>query len=557
MPSFVFVPLTFIEKALILRLYILRNALSLRALTIRRDMLKSIINSGISEDQPEQLQRRVRLSNITILLLIVSAALPFSILSAIYFPRLTYLPAGAAVVFILLIFVNRIGAVNLSRMLIALSAILTVSFYNYFLCGENDDPIPSILLLQLSFSMIIFVLFDLKEKQFLFPLLVIAVILIVGFPQFKTWHTVEYDQTILREGWMSTITMFFAVLTGLSAIFSLAYLNMKAEEKGAEILGIMEEKNKSLELSEKRMKENLNQLETNKEEERRRNWATEGLARIAEILRNSNDDNLFDQLVTGLVKYLKINQGGLFIAEANEEGQDEKTKVSLTLRACYAYDRKKYVEQTFLPGQGLIGQVYLEKDYIYLKEVPNDYIRITSGLGGANPTSIIVMPLILNENIEGVLELASFNEFAPHEIQFLQKACESMASYIHNNRINRQTRQLLEESMRNAEQLRAQEEEMRQNQEELIATQEEMRRQHEELSKMKDEIEEKNRRIEKKALEQQKELADFKKAYQVDIRKMTTIWMSHLDAAEKMLQPEETLAGSNGKGTGRNVENQN
>jgi hypothetical protein len=454
-------------------------------------MLKGIVEAGLRDDQPEHVQRRVRLSNIVILLLIFTAALPFAIISLIYFPKLTAIPIFGAVACIAMIFINYWGGINFSRVMISIVAILCASVFNYILCGDNDQPIPSIFLLQLSFSFIIFVLFNLNEKAYFFPLLLLGVISIIGFPYFKTIYTFEYDTSILREGWLSIVSIFFAVLSGQLSIFSLALMNWQAEKKSLNILNEMEEKNKNLVLSENKMKENLSLLEKAKEEERKRNWATEGLANIADVLRNSHGENMFDILISNIVKYLKANQGCLFIAEENEEGYTEKTKVKLMLKACYAYNRKKHVEQSFLPGQGLIGQAYLEKSTIYMTEVPKNYVRITSGLGDANPSAVVVVPLLLNDTIEGVLELASFKKFEKWEVDFIERACETMASYIRNDRINTQTKKLLEESMHNSEQMRAQEEELRQNHEELMATQEEMRRQNEELLKQKQQMEEK------------------------------------------------------------------
>ena len=239
-------------------------------------------------------------------------------------------------------------------------------------------------------------------------------------------------------------------------------------------------------------------LRDNADEDRRRNWTTTGLAQIGEILRapTATTEELLDNIIKFVVKYTKSNQGGLFIL--NEDTENDHY---LELVACYAFERKKYLAKRVTAGEGLVGQCYLEGQRMYLLEVPKEYITITSGLGGANPNALLIVPLKVNEKVYGVLELATFGEYQDFEIDLVEKLAESIASTISTVRVNESTRILLEKTQQQAEEMRAQEEEMRQNMEELEATQEEMRRKEKHIQNMLDgekkrnEISQKNRKV--------------------------------------------------------------
>jgi GAF domain-containing protein len=213
------------------------------------------------------------------------------------------------------------------------------------------------------------------------------------------------------------------------------------------------------------------------EEDRKRAWATSGVAEIGTILRSNFDNvsDLYNDTLRFIVKYLGVNQGGLF------ELVEDSNEPYLELVACFAYERKKFIQKKVYIGEGLVGQCAMEVDKIFLTDVPDDYVNITSGLGQSTPKCILIVPLKVVDTCVGVLEIASFNVLEEFEINFVEKICETIATSISTNKINERTKKLLEESQQQSEELRSQEEEMRQNMEELHATQEEMQRKQTEM----------------------------------------------------------------------------
>jgi putative methionine-R-sulfoxide reductase with GAF domain len=227
------------------------------------------------------------------------------------------------------------------------------------------------------------------------------------------------------------------------------------------------------------------QLQKISEEEKERSWATHGMAMFADLLRTNSQSAaaFYQKLISSLVQYMEVNQGGLFLINDDEQGE-----IGIELAACYAYNRQKHIKRTIEAGEGLIGQCYLEKDTIYMTDVPQNYVNITSGLGTANPNSLLIVPLKLNHDVHGFIELASFKEIKPYQIAFLERLGESIASTLSTVKINERTKRLLQDSQQQAEELRAQEEEMRQNMEELSATQENQSRLQQELLANEEEL---------------------------------------------------------------------
>ena len=215
-----------------------------------------------------------------------------------------------------------------------------------------------------------------------------------------------------------------------------------------------------------------------KEEDEQRNWAAQGVAKFSDILRKNTDElnELSYNIISNLVKYTNSNQGGIYIINDND-----KDNLFIDMKASYAFDRRKFITKRIEIGEGLVGRCYQEKEKIYLTEIPNDYMKITSGLGEDSPRSLLIVPLIYNDVIYGLVEIASFDEYPAHVIEFIERIGESIAATISSSKAQIQTALLLAQSQQQAEEMSSQEEEMRQNMEELRATQEQSARREEEL----------------------------------------------------------------------------
>lgn len=272
-------------------------------------------------------------------------------------------------------------------------------------------------------------------------------------------------------------------------------------------------------------------LLTNSKKEADQSWIAEGKDIISNILRmhNKMDELSYDVLVN-LIRYIKVIQGALYIYD-----EDKKVLVNMST---YAYNRKKYVNQEFKIGHGLIGQCAYEMDIIYRTEIPDDYVTITSGiLGDKKPKSILIVPLISDENLQGVIEFATLEDsFSELTIQFLRELGEILSRTIFNLKVNQRTETLLQESQKMTDELRENEEQLRQNAEEMRATQEELEKSNVKLEAQIQKVENAQKRL-YSLLENASEIISI---YDIDLK------MSYVSpSVTKILgfTPEEMMRG--------------
>jgi HAMP domain-containing protein/signal transduction histidine kinase/DNA-binding response OmpR family regulator len=264
------------------------------------------------------------------------------------------------------------------------------------------------------------------------------------------------------------------------------------------------------------LKDNVNEMIRNLRETTQKNteqdWLKTNLAKFSRLLQGQRDLLTVARLILSEMAPLVGMQHGVFYI-ANPTDDD----AILNLLASYAYKKRKTVSNEFELGEGIVGQCALEKKRLIVTDVPQDYIKINSGLGEATPTHIVALPVLFEGNIKAVIELASFQPFNEIQLAFLDQLTESIGIVINTIEANMRTEELLKQSQSlaqelqlgqaelqetnrrlelQAQSLKTSEELLKQQQEELQQTNQELEEKARLLLEQKSEVEQKNKQIE-------------------------------------------------------------
>ena len=266
------------------------------------------------------------------------------------------------------------------------------------------------------------------------------------------------------------------------------------------------------------LKNNLNQMIANLKDTTEKNteqdWLKTNLAKFSRMMQGQKDLEAVSRLIMSeLTPLVSAHYGAFYIME------NEGNAPTLKLIASYAYKERKHVANRFHLGEGLVGQAALEKKPILLTSVPDDYIRITSGLGEAPPRNVLVLPILFEGEVKAVVEVASFLPFSQIHQLFLDQLAESVGVVLNMISANMRTSELLEQSQQLTQELQSQSQELKGQQEELKrsnseleaqtkslkSSEELLRDQQVELQQVNEELEEKasllaeqNRKVEQK-----------------------------------------------------------
>jgi PAS domain S-box-containing protein len=213
-------------------------------------------------------------------------------------------------------------------------------------------------------------------------------------------------------------------------------------------------------------------------------YINKGKELVSDILRkHDNFESLSYEVLKAILEYTDIIQGAIYVWKDKEEHFEQT--------ATYAYNRKKYVNQTFKTGEGLIGAAAYEGLSIYRTEIPENFASITSGiLGDKKPASLFIVPFKSEDKVHGLIEVASIqSEIEPTKRTLIEEVAPVIGQTFFRMKVNLETQKLLEESHLLTQELKENEEELQQNAEEMRMTHEELEKSNLELEKQIKEVE--------------------------------------------------------------------
>jgi signal transduction histidine kinase/DNA-binding response OmpR family regulator/HAMP domain-containing protein len=246
------------------------------------------------------------------------------------------------------------------------------------------------------------------------------------------------------------------------------------------------------------LKDTTNEMIRNLRDTTRKNteqdWLKTNLAKFSRMLQGQKDLNTVGRLILSELAPVVTAQHAVFYVL-----DSSRDTPKLTLLASYGSKGQSAIGSQLDLGEGLVGQCAIEKEKILLADVPRDYITIFSGLGGASPQNILVIPVIFEGQVKGVLELASFERFSPTHEAFLDQLAESIGIVINTIEANTRTEDLLTQSQSLAQELQSRQEELQQTNQELEDKAGLLAHQNQEVERKNQEVEQARKALEEKA----------------------------------------------------------
>lgn len=181
-------------------------------------------------------------------------------------------------------------------------------------------------------------------------------------------------------------------------------------------------------------------------------WINEGISQCSLTIRNNANDleGLCDQLTLQITRYIGANQGAFYLLKPQ---QDPKARPSYKLQTAFAWGRKRYLDDEFPLGVGLVGACAMEQQSLLVTDLPADFPKIPTGVGDTTPKCALLIPLLHENTVVGVLEFTAVAILPAKTKNLLTELAPSIASSIASVKTNSQNHQLLQDALRSQNRL--------------------------------------------------------------------------------------------------------
>lgn len=419
--------------------------------------LESIISIGKQDTISNEENERIVVTNFIGILLSL-LCVPFTVICLLWLPEGRYLGFLFIAFASSSILCNKYHYYKLAKALIVYCAPLICYWFSILvLYPDPATHFSSLSILYSIFFLTPWLVYGLENLKNLISGLFYSISLLFLFPFVNDLFPVELSETYIAEvfatGWgiylcMGTFLSFYA-----GALFYFLKNKQQSEVKNLNLLDSINERAEELERVNKKTDDFIAELETKREADKRRSWVDKGLTIFSSLLReNESIELLYQDLISQLIKYLDASQGGLYIINTTAE------EPHLDLVSSSSFTREQFEITKIEFGEGIVGRVAMDKELMVLDNLPDTFYKVSSGLGEALPTSVIVVPMITNDEIFGVVELATFKPLDKYHIEFLERVSEMFASTLGVFQNNEKNRILLEDTQTAAQNFKQQEE---------------------------------------------------------------------------------------------------
>jgi transcriptional regulator with GAF, ATPase, and Fis domain len=327
--------------------------------------------------------------------------------------------------------------------------------------------------------MVPWLVYDWHEKTHLIVYVIFYIMISLTIPALNNLFSQVHDVTEIQNGLLGKIIFTIAAIGITGPLLFFMYNNFVSRGNSKKLVIKLEDQKKELLKKEAELNLSIRRIRESQEQEKERVWESTGLTIFSNLLRNEYEsvDDVAQGVITQLVKYLDVNQGGVFLLN-----DTDKDNLYLELRGCFAFERSRFINKKIDVGEGMLGQCYLEKETMCINPIPKNYLKITSGLGELAPTVLLIVPIKSGQKVLGIIELAAFSELPQHKISFVEKLCESVATALLSIQANIAIRKLLASSQQLTADMKNREESMSKNMEELMLRESVYRNKIDELS---------------------------------------------------------------------------